>query len=107
MVYDRGDCARTFREDLEAHLLNGFVFSRPDYFAMGRPVISTAAHAEIINPWHRFPSSDCDCWHVYLFAGNIVRAFSILPWPLPLFSWERGNELRFYPVTVIRRLSGA
>lgn len=105
-VYQREGCARTFRQDLEAHLLNGFVFSRPDFFIMGRPVISTADQALIVDPSHRFPSAECDCWHIYLFAGNMIRAWAIMPWELPLFSFERKNELRFYPVSAIRRLSG-
>lgn len=105
-VYSREKCARTFREDLEAHLLNGFVFSRPDFFIMGRPVIKSADPALIIDPTHHFPSSECDCWHIYLFAGNMVRAWAIMPWALPWFSFERKNELRFYSSSVISRLSG-
>lgn len=105
-VYERETCARTFREDLEAHLLHGFVFSRPDFFVMGRPVIRTADPALIVNPWHHFPSSECDCWHVFLFAGNMLPAWRIMPWDLPWFSWERKNELRFVRVESMRRLAG-
>ena len=105
-VYEGEKCARTFREDLEAHLLNGFVFSRPDFFIMGRPVIKAADPALIVDPWHKFPSAECDCWHIYLFSGNMVRAWAIMPWPLPWFCWERKNELRFYSVEAIHRLSG-
>lgn len=104
-VYDREPCARSFAQDLELHMRGGFVFSRPDFFVMGRPVISTMQHAFIVNPAYRFHSAECDCWHVYLFAGNIARAWGVLPWPLPLFSWERKNELRFYPESAIHRLS--
>jgi hypothetical protein len=106
-VYESEACARSFREDLEAHLLGGFVFSRPDFFIMGRPVVKAAPVELIVDPWHRFHSSECDCWHVFLFSGNMVRAWAIMPWELPWFSWERKNELRFIPVAAIRRLSGA
>lgn len=105
-VYETEPCARTFKEDLEAHLLNGFVFSRPDFFIMGRPVIKAASYEEITDPWHKFPSAECDCWHIHLMAGNCARAWVIMPWELPWFAWERKNELRFYPVSAIRRLSG-
>lgn len=105
-VYQSEACARTFREDLEAHLLSGFVFSRPDYFIMGRPVIRTAEAALILDPWHHFPSAECDCWHVWLMAGNTVKAWDIMPWPLEWVSFERKNELRFYRTADIRRLSG-
>ena len=104
-VYQSEPCARTFEEDLEAHFCNGFVFSRPDFFVMGRPVVSTANHALIVNPWHRFPSSQCDCWHAYLVAGNVARAFQIVPWPLPLMSYERKNVLRFVKCNRIEQLA--
>jgi hypothetical protein len=38
-VYEREHCPRTLREDLELHLLNGYVFSTPTCFLMGRPVV--------------------------------------------------------------------
>lgn len=105
-VYTTEPCARTFHDDLEAHMLNGFVFSRPDYFIMGRPVVRSAAPNLILDPWMRFPSRFCDCWHVYLFAGNIVKAWEILPFPLEWMSFERKNDLRFYRLEDIRRLTG-
>jgi hypothetical protein len=105
-VYEREACARTFREDLEAHLLHGFVFSRPDFFIMGRPVAKGADYALVVDPWHHFPSAECDCWNIYLFAGNVTPAWRILPWELPWFCWERKNELRYYHASAIRRLSG-
>ncbi len=103
-VYEREPCARTFREDLDWHLLNGFVFSRPDFFVMGRPVIASADPALIVGQ-HRFPSGLCDCWHVYLMAGNVARAWAMLPWELPLVSFERCNVLRFHRLAAMRRLS--
>jgi hypothetical protein len=104
-VYELEPCARTFTEDLEAHFQRGFVFSRPDYFVIGRPVISTAPQSQIVNPWHKFPSGECDCWHCYLMAGNIAKAFEIVPWPLPLLSYERRNVLRFVMLDRIERLA--
>lgn len=105
-VYELEPCARTFAEDLEWHLVNGFVFSRPDFFVMGRPVVSTVATFDPgkIVGLHRFPSSLCDCWHVYLMAGNVARAWDMLPWELPLVSFERGNVLRVHRLAAIRRL---
>ena len=103
-VYDSEPCARTFAEDLDWHLVNGFVFSRPDFFVMGRPVVSTAEPALIVGQ-HRFNSGACDCWHVYLMAGNITPAWAMLPWELPLLSFERGNELRIVPLASMRRLA--
>jgi hypothetical protein len=103
-VYQKEACARTFDEDLRLHLEHGFVFSTPEFFIMGRPVDSKASPRLIVDPTVRF-LSDRDCWHIYLMAGNCYRAWDIMPWPLPLFSFERRNELRFYPMERIRRLS--
>lgn len=105
-VYDSEPSVRTFREDLELHLLNGFVFSTPEFFIMGRAIERSAAHALIVNPAHRFQAELCDCWHIYLMSGSMVKAWSIIPWQLPWFSFERKNELRFHHASVIRRLSG-
>ena len=105
-VYEQEPCARPFTEDLHWHLINGFVFSTPDFFIMGRPVPLTADHSLILNPAWVFPPELCNTWFVYLMAGNYQKAWSILPWELPYFAWERKNELRFYSLASIRRLSG-
>ena len=102
-VYASEPCARTFEEDMEHHLRHGFVFSTPDFFVMGRAVYSKAPHAQILNPAFQFHSDLQDCWHVYLMAGDIAMAWGILPYPLPMFSLERRNELRFYRFTDIAR----
>lgn len=90
-----GDGRRgSFRDDLEAHLLNGCVFSTPDFFVMGRPVSSSAPEALILDPWHAFPAADCDGWLIYLAAGNWRQAVALLPHPLPRIGWERGARGR-------------
>lgn len=96
-VYETEPCKRTFREDLEAHLLHGYVFSTPEYFVMGRAAVSSANPADIVNPWHLFHVEHCDAWLVYLCAGDWLKAMERLPYPLPLIGWERRNILRFWP----------
>jgi hypothetical protein len=103
-IYKRERCTRSFRDDLEIHLLHGFVFSRPDYFVMGRPVISTAPENDIVDPLFQFHSADCDAWHVALFSGNIMRALHVMPWRLELMTMQRSNELRIYKLSEIERL---
>lgn len=97
--------ARSFTEDVELHLLHGFVHSTPAYFIMGRPVPRHAAPALIVDPAVLFPREQCDAWMVYLAAGDLGRAWDVLPWPLPWLVFERGNELRFVPLDAIKRLS--
>ena len=104
-VYAHEPCARSFEQDLQLHYLHGFVFSTPKYFIMGRPVDKDAAPALIVNPAHTFDIRVCNCWHIYLMAGGHAEAWDIMPWPLGWFSFERRNELRFYPAERIRRLS--
>jgi hypothetical protein len=87
---------RSFREDLEAHLLHGYVFSTPEYFAMGRPVRSSASPADMVNPWVNWPRETCDAWLVYLAAGDMQKALTCVPYPLPWIAFERGNALRLH-----------
>lgn len=104
-VYVKEPCARTFDEDLATHLRAGFVFSTPDYFIMGRAVWSKAPAHLILDPRNPFVREVCDCWMIYLAAGDMTKAWEIMPWPLPLFSFERRNELRFYKAADMKRLS--
>lgn len=95
-VYDSEPCARSFREDLEAHLHNGYVFNTPDIFVMGRPVVSSENASDIIDPWIVFPVEQCDAWLVYLAAGRMDVLLSMFPYSLPKIGFERKNKLRFY-----------
>lgn len=104
-VYDKEPCARTFETDLRLHLLHGFVFSTPAYFIMGRPVPRSADPAAIVNPLWNWPHQECDSWMIYLLAGDPRPAWDIMPWQMAWFGFERKNELRWYPVDRIKRLS--
>jgi len=104
-AYEGDSSPRTFNEDLSWYLEHGFVFSRPDFFVMGRPVAQYAGYA-LITGLHRFPSHNCDCWHVHLMGGNLAPVTKVLPWPLPLVSFERNNRLRFHTLANIHRLLG-
>lgn len=94
-VYQREECASSFQGDLEAHLLNGYVFSTPQAFAMGRPVNSKADESLILDPWHSFPRESCDCWLIWLAAGDLASLLPLFPFPLPLIGYQMRNILRF------------
>lgn len=99
-VYKREQCARTFREDLEAHLLNGMVISNREFFLMARKVDSQAEPSDIVDPWvNNFQKFNC--WHLYLYAGNMSNAFGSADVRLPFVSFERRNKLKIYPWDVI------
>jgi hypothetical protein len=95
-VYSREPCARSFSEDLFAHLQNGYVISGPSFFVMARPVDSTAPGSEVVNPWQVFPVKSCDAWLIYLMAGDMAEAWGHFPFPLPKIGFERKNRLRYY-----------
>lgn len=104
-LYGGAEGGRSFREDLEAHLLNGYVFSTPEVFAMGRAVSSRAGTEAIRDPWHGFAREDCDAWLVYAMAGRVEALLRLIPYPLPLLGWERAgrNGLRFLAAERFRR----
>ena len=82
-----------FQYDVAWYLAHGFVFSRPDYFVMGRPVVSSATEAQMMDPDFKFFSCECDCWYVHAMAGNVVRAFDVMPWKMPFIAFHRiGRE---------------
>lgn len=73
LVYSREWCASTFREDLEAHLITGYVHSTPEAFVMVRPVSSTADESLILDPWHRFEREECDACPIWLATSKTFR----------------------------------
>jgi hypothetical protein len=102
-VYKREECARPFKDDLEIHLLTGYVYSTPDYFIMGRPVDRFGDPEKIIDPTYPFPRDQWNCWHIYLMAGDVTKCWSREPIVFPWVSWEKRNRLRFYQMWEIRR----
>jgi hypothetical protein len=75
-----------FAAALERNYQDGFVFSTPDYFIMGREV--------------------AEGWFIEGMAGDFTRAWSILPYELPKIGFERfDNNLRFYPIETLRRMT--
>jgi len=95
-VYDREPCVRTFSEDLHAHYDHGYVFSTPDYFLMARKVYRYAQPHQILNPYFNLWESPPNCWHVYLYAGNMSAAFKCADVQLSFVSFEKRNRLKVY-----------
>lgn len=95
-VYDREPCARSFTEDLEAHLRHGWVISTPDLFLMARKISVAWSRDVVLNPYQTAHDNAADAWHVWLAAGNWRSAFAQAPHPLPWVVIERKNKLRYY-----------
>lgn len=113
-LYD-ADSPRTFAEDMEAHLLNGYVFSTPEIMLMARAVDSTADPNDINDPWHKFPRETADAWYIYAFAytgtrltaqGLVKKLLRYMPYALPLACWgrKRDSRIRFYSITKLAAL---
>lgn len=104
-VYHREECPRSFRQDLEAHLVNprAVVIATGRLFCMARPVSRDWDQLAITDP--NFNSLTCapDCWHVYLGAGDISEFFTFPHDFLPWVSFERGNRLRIHRYDTLRR----
>lgn len=96
---------RSFREDLEAHLLHGLVYSTPTAFIMARYVRRDWPDEVIVDPWCN-PETDLtcapDCVHVYLAAGDISQFLTFEHKPCAWVSFERRCRLRFYPYPSIQ-----
>ena len=90
---------RSFKDDLELHLLHGHVVSMPDFFCMAREVEAAAPLELIRNPSVTFPSPDS--WFIYAYAGNISGIFKHAPYPLPSVCFDRRVVFRSYSWDVI------
>ena len=98
-----------FGDYVEWHLQYGFVYSTPEYFVMGKNCRRLAPSNEIVDCEHVFDASDSDCWYVFAMAGNVSKAFSSMPFPLPYIAFERiidnKRELRLYKTEDLQRLA--
>lgn len=82
----------------------GVVIQTPDFFVMGLPVtralLESQMHPLLIDTQHP------DCWYVSAMAGDMGKAWGILPYPLPWIAFDRGakhkKELRILPMAKIR-----
>jgi hypothetical protein len=96
-LYDEG---RSFRSDLEAYLLRGYVISTPTSFCMARAVQKGADHALIKDPYHSFDNPDT--WYVFAYAGRLSEAWKNIPYPLPWVGLDRKHHgIKFYPSDLI------
>ena len=85
---------------LEQEYQRGFVFSTPDFFIMGFAVRRN------VNGLLWDHSDNPDAWYITGMAGDMDKAWSILPYELPFVSFQRfDNSLRFIPIERLRRLS--
>jgi len=108
VLYGRWETGRTFREDLEAHLVTGYVISTPEYFIMGRAVDRSAAVELVGDPWHAFPREAVNTWYVWAMAGCVNTCLTSMPFSLKWVSFiRRGGPPRYYDTQKLLRRAGA
>jgi len=94
---------------VDFHLCHGFVYSAPEYFVMGRPVVMEAEADLICEPTHLFPEHLCNCWYIHAMAGKLEKVWDILPRQYPWIAWQRLHDpqkgLRIYPLPRMRAMS--
>lgn len=75
-----------FRDELEAHLLLGWVFSGPDHFLLVRAVPRSSDGADC---WEHYWPEECDAWFVWVGVGRWRDLLALMPYPLPWVGWYR------------------
>jgi hypothetical protein len=93
---------------LNWHFKNGFVFSTPEFFIMGRALGRKWITDHGIT-LHQLKKPLADTWYIHFFSGDMNKAWSILPWYLPWIAFERvrsgKRELTILPFEQIKRLT--
>lgn len=89
------------------NLPKGFVFSTPEFFVQGFAVNKDKLGAGL-HPTDCY-DPDGNCWYVSDMAGDMAKAWSILPKDLPFIAWHRdrdgGKDLHIVPLGRMRSLS--
>ncbi len=102
----------SFEQYLNWHLENACVFSTSDFFIMFRAIKTYPAEEQTIHGIDNFAiwdRSEQNAWFVHAMAGDISKAWEIMPYPLGYIAFQRVRdgirELTVMPTERIRRLS--
>ena len=90
------------------HYQHGFVYATPDFFIMGKPVRKDAPSDWLEDPEYVVTRGEANAWYIFAFAGDMGKAWAIMPWPLAWIAFQRvrggKRELAFYSTETLRRL---
>lgn len=87
-MYEESPEEMPFAHYFEVHLRRGYVFSNPEFFWMGVPVVK----AEIEAGQHplEIPRGTVDCWYLAALAGDMAAAWNCEPYELKWIAFDRG-----------------
>jgi len=104
--YEASEHVETWQWWMDWHYRHGFVFSTPDFFAMGHCCIKTSNGGLV---GLGFEERHSDTWYIFAMAGDMAKCWSILPYELPWIAFERirggKRELAFHRTADLRRLT--
>lgn len=90
-IYLKSVTKRSFETELRLYHQNGFVYSTPTSFLMGRPVCHDWSYADLSNP-AKVARGEADCWWIGAAAGD-MKEFMLLhqPFHLKFYGWEKND----------------
>jgi hypothetical protein len=93
---------RTFHEDLAAFIHTGRVYITPTCVLFAKAVPSSVKQH---GPWDLWEEAQCDCWLIWLAAGDLGEFFRYAPFPLPWICWaRRWGPLKWHAWERVRHL---
>lgn len=86
--------ANSFREDLEQHLVHGWVYSSPTAFGLARLVHSSWPEDALRDCRCHALREEADMWYFTRVAGDAAEVLSRLPFPMPQVGYYREKKHR-------------
>ena len=75
-----------FIDELSQHLYEGWVYSGEDCFVM-----ATLENSESLLRQNPIKGLDLDTWYVYLYAGDLKRVLTLIPFGKKYIAFRRNN----------------
>lgn len=106
-LYQRFPQERSFTWYWDWHCQYAFAYATQEFCIMGRPIIREVG--PLVNRCLFLADrSQADCWYIHAMAGNLSKAWDILPYPLGWMGFERMRggtlELTYVLTEQLRRL---
>lgn len=99
---------RSFEWYVSYYAKHGVMCSTPEYIVLARAVSTKAGEYAICSSLVSFPEADCDCWYIHAMAGDMSKAWAIMPKAYPWFAFERYHKgVRMFSIWKTSRIRSA